>query len=200
MLSLTKKTEYSLIALFYMLERRALVPTIGGGGTPISAREISDKYSLPLPLLMNILKQLTVTEVLISTRGAKGGYYVNVDPAKFSLAELIEALEGPISLTDCSCLGTGKLPDAEDAGVRCRVYPSCPVRGRLVLVQQHMNKLLSTITLADLCSVQNKNEDHLAERLHKAGTSLVPANLQSGKKCSHHDDHVVGLTSSVAGK
>ena len=65
MLSLTKKTDYALIALAYLAERP---------DRTVSAREIAGGFQMPVALVMNILKTLHHAKWLASTRGAKGGY------------------------------------------------------------------------------------------------------------------------------
>ncbi len=80
MLSLTRKTDYALIAMAE-LARRA--PTM------VSVREMSQRLGLPLPALTNILKQLTRSGLVTSTRGPNGGYRLARDPDRITLSELM---------------------------------------------------------------------------------------------------------------
>ncbi len=80
MLSLTKKTEYGLMALIHLS---------CDGSTFRSAREISDCCHIPLPLLMNVLKLLAQHRIVSSTRGARGGYKLIVPADQLSLARVI---------------------------------------------------------------------------------------------------------------
>src|SRR5690606_10453865 len=80
MLSLTRKTEYALIALFHLARESERVCT---------AREISARYHLPPALLMNVLKCLASGDLLLSTRGAKGGYRLALPPEAISLSAII---------------------------------------------------------------------------------------------------------------
>src|SRR5688572_33100434 len=84
MLRLSKKADYALISLGYLIEHPEHV---------VSAREIAERCQLPLPLLMNILKVLHQRGVLKSSRGASGGYRIASDLAKLSLLELSGMLE-----------------------------------------------------------------------------------------------------------
>jgi Rrf2 family protein len=93
MLSLTKKTEYALIALSYLSERT---------DRTVSAREIATAFEMPAALVMNILKTLHHNEVLTSTRGTKGGYRLASELSSITMHELIGMLEGPVKLTECS--------------------------------------------------------------------------------------------------
>jgi Rrf2 family protein len=85
MLCLSKKSEYALIALGYLAER---------SGEIVSAREIAERFELPLPLLMNILKSLNRSGWLDSARGVRGGYRIGRALESVSLHELIQAIDG----------------------------------------------------------------------------------------------------------
>jgi Rrf2 family protein len=101
MLCLSKKSEYALIALGYLAER---------SGEIVSAREIAERFELPLPLLMNILKSLNRSGWLDSARGVRGGYRIGRALENVSLHELIQAIDG-----DGSSLGKGLIEVHEDA-------------------------------------------------------------------------------------
>src|SRR3984957_8365001 len=85
MLCLSKKTEYALIALGYLAERP---------GQVASAREISQAFELPLPLLMNILNILNRNDLLTSSRGIRGGYQVGRALLTDPLYDLISTVAG----------------------------------------------------------------------------------------------------------
>jgi Rrf2 family protein len=84
MLSLSKKVDYALLSLAYLVEQKGRIS---------SARAIAQTHSLPLALLMNILKSLHQHGILCSERGAKGGYQICKSLDETSLYELIEAVE-----------------------------------------------------------------------------------------------------------
>jgi len=142
MLSLTKKTEYALIAMCYLWERR---------NQTVSAREIAEAFSMPLSLMMNILKTLHHSELLSSSRGTKGGYRLTGDLSKISLHKLIEDLEGPVRLTECS--------DAEDpreiANRACRMNPGCPIQKPLHALHGRMVSFLKDVKLSDIIGPGN---------------------------------------------
>ncbi|MCG3177886.1 MAG: HTH-type transcriptional regulator IscR [Phycisphaerae bacterium] len=138
MLSLTKKTEYALIAMSHLARR---------DGKLASAREIAERYSLPLPVLMNILKKLNHENLVDSVRGAKGGYRLAVRSEDLSLTRLIEAIEGPVRLIDCADFDHDRGTDHGDMCVR---MGGCPIRGPVMKVHRRLQEFLSTITLADI--------------------------------------------------
>lgn len=97
MLCISKKAEYSLVALAHLAENPETVA---------SAREISLAHALPPALLMNILKTLQNHGLLQSTRGVKGGYRIDRDLSTISLYELIAMVDcsGHSVDGDCGCL------------------------------------------------------------------------------------------------
>ncbi len=137
MLALTRKTDYALIALSYLVEQQTQ------GDNPVSAKRIAETFGLPLPLLMNILKELVQAKILTSTRGPRGGYSLATKPAQLSLLEVITALEGPIRLTQCA----DRLPVL---GQGCELSANCPIRGTVRSLHQRINQFLAEMTLQDL--------------------------------------------------
>jgi Rrf2 family protein len=141
MLSLSKKTDYALIALAYLAER---------SGRTASAREIAEVRSLPAALLMNIMKELQQQGMVRSLRGTKGGYQLAVDPHAVSLHELILALEGPVRLIECAAESGGceheTLADADD----CRVSGRCAVQAPLQALHYKLVRFLQDVKLADI--------------------------------------------------
>jgi Rrf2 family protein len=133
MLTLTKKTEYALIAACHLANV---------GQEVVSARDIAEAYGVRLPLLMNVLKKLNQHGILRSVRGAHGGYALAVGPKQISLSRLIEAVEGPPRLVRCA-LPQPKDPDCELAG-------GCPVSGPMGKVQRVFASMLKGVTIADV--------------------------------------------------
>jgi Rrf2 family protein len=84
MLSLSKKVDYALISLAYLVEHQGQIS---------SARAIAQTHGLPLPLLMNILKSMHNEGILCSERGSKGGYQICVNLDTISLYDLIDAVD-----------------------------------------------------------------------------------------------------------
>ena len=136
MLSLSKRVDYALIALAHLAERP-------GGIAP--AREIAQAYDLPLPLLMNILKELHQHGMVRSVRGTKGGYVLEVNPGRVTLYDLIVMLEGSVQTTECAA-------DAHAAGEQCtcRVEPLCPVQAPLRALHERLVRFLRDVKLSDV--------------------------------------------------
>jgi Rrf2 family protein len=139
MLSLSKKTDYALIALAYL----AAQPD-----RTASAREIAEARNLPPALLMNILKELHQHGMLHSTRGAKGGYQLGIDLHRTSLHELVVALEGPVRLVECAQADPACQQEAERD--TCRVSGTCTVQAPLQALHRRLVRFLSDVKLSDI--------------------------------------------------
>lgn len=140
MFNLTRKTDYSLVALAVLGQKWA------SDQQPVSARQIADEFELPLPLLMNLLKDLVHAKIVSSVRGAQGGYLLAVDPKQLSLMDVVVAIEGPIRLTPC-CVEKDQSPaQSED----CRIAGACPIRQPIRRLHARIAGFLEQVTLADL--------------------------------------------------
>jgi Rrf2 family protein len=139
MLSLTRKTDYALIALCHMAHDPEGC---------CSAREIATRYRVPLPLLLNILKLLTRRGFAKSARGPRGGYTLAMPAEEITLYDVIQAVEGPVQLVQCV---EYKQARAEgNAGLGCGLMSSCPVYSPIQLVHNRLVEFLSGVTLADV--------------------------------------------------
>jgi FeS assembly SUF system regulator len=130
MLRLSKLTDYATVILSYMARDNTQVH---------AAMEIASATGIALPTVSKILKLLVNANVLISTRGAKGGYALARAPEKITVAEVISVLEGPIALTECSISQQG-----------CEQASGCEIRGSWTLINQTIHNALESLTLADL--------------------------------------------------
>lgn len=130
-MSLTKKSSYGLIAT---LELAADVSE-----SPVSARMIAAKYSLPAPFVEKILHQLKVAGLVNARKGRGGGYYLTVDPATLSVRRVLEALGESLDLV--GCLGS----DSD-----CRLTQNCPTKSAWAKIDQRFKALLDSLSLSDL--------------------------------------------------
>jgi len=139
MLSLTKKTDYALIALGYLAEHRAKT---------VSAREIADAFNMPAALVMNILKTLHHSGMLSSTRGTKGGYRLTADLDRISMHQLIEILEGPVKLAECVIVAN----EEEKCGREgpCKIGKGCPIQAPIRALHGRLVSFLRETKLSEL--------------------------------------------------
>jgi len=94
MLRITKITDYGFILLAHMANQdRDLLH---------NAKDLSAVIGIPLPTVSKVLKILTQGGILQSHQGSKGGYSLSRPASEISAAEIIEAVEGPVAITECS--------------------------------------------------------------------------------------------------
>ena len=138
MLSISRKTDYALLAMARMAQHSQ------ESDTPLSCRDIADLYELPLQQLMGILKQLQRAGLLRSTRGPTGGYHLALPANQLPLSKIIEALEGPIKVAPC-CDET-----EEEACTSCQIVPHCPITSSIRQINGQIQQVINQYTLADL--------------------------------------------------
>lgn len=92
MLKLSKLTDYAVIVLGCLGEQ---------GGQPVSAAFIADKTQLPEPTVQKVLKLMASKKIITALRGANGGYIVPLALHCISVADVVEAIEGPLELAPC---------------------------------------------------------------------------------------------------
>lgn len=162
MLTLTRKTDYALIALCHMANEP--------NGCS-SAREIASRYNMPLPLLMNILKLLTQKGLAKSSRGPRGGYSLALAADKITLNDVIRAVEGPIQLVHC--LDRREEPEGNsDTECGCELVSCCPVRSPIHRIHDRLAEFLDGVSLADLAldtAPCCKDEDSQGEYVQLSG-------------------------------
>jgi FeS assembly SUF system regulator len=129
MFRMNRLTDYGIVLLAHVARE---------GGTGHSARELAAATRIPQPTVGKLLKLLVREGLLVSQRGREGGYALARDPRDLSLAEVIAALEGPISLTECN------LP------VTCEHETGCPTRTNWQLVNRTILDALSRLSLAEM--------------------------------------------------
>jgi FeS assembly SUF system regulator len=94
MLRITKITDYGFVLLAYMAGQDEELLH--------NAKELAASSGISLPTVSKVLKILTQGNILTSHQGSKGGYSLSRPARQISAAEIVEAVEGPVALTDCS--------------------------------------------------------------------------------------------------
>jgi len=134
MLRLSKKADYALIAMKHLALR-------GDTGSS-SAREIAELYTIPIELMAKVLQRLVRRGLLGSHQGTRGGYQLARKPTDISVADVIQAIDGPVTVTACS---------TDDDG-QCEQFARCNVRDPLWKVRQRILAALGECTIADLAA------------------------------------------------
>ena len=114
-----------------------------------NAKELAEATGMPLPTVTRILKMLSNAKLLESQRGPQGGYSLTRSAKEISVAEVIEAMEGPISLTECA---------SEDCGCSYEAY--CAVGKPWQKINKTIKEVLQSINLAEM-GVQDESKQLL---------------------------------------
>lgn len=133
MLRLSKKADYALISMKHLALR-------GDRGSS-SAREIAGLYDIPIELLAKVLQRLVRGGLLVSQQGTRGGYQLARIPTEISVADVIQAIDGPVKVTACS--------SDEDT---CEQFSKCNVRDPLWRVRERIVTALGECTIAELAA------------------------------------------------
>ena len=134
MLRLSKKSDYALISMKHLAMRP------DGGGSS-SAREISESYDIPLELLAKVLQRLVRARLLVSVQGTRGGYRLGRPATLISVADVIQAVDGPVTVTACS----------EDDH-NCDQFTKCSIRDPLWKIKNRILETLTTVSVAELAA------------------------------------------------
>lgn len=126
---MSRVTDYGIVLLTHLAS--------GDPRQLHNARELAECAHLPLPMVSKILKVLTREGFLLSHRGVKGGYSLARPPAEVSVVSVIDALEGPIALTEC---GSGT----------CEREARCVVRAPWQRINRVVRQSLEDVRLSDL--------------------------------------------------
>jgi len=130
MLRLSKLTDYAVVVLVRLSHGEAVQTSPG----------IAAITGVPEPTVAKVLKALASAGLVISQRGARGGYRLAQPLSAIPVAKVVTAIDGPIALTAC----------VEGSGTGCEAEHLCPVRGRWDPVNDAVRQALSHITLADM--------------------------------------------------
>lgn len=136
MLALTKKASYGLVAMVHL----AKLP----GGKLACAREISESQGVPMPFLMNVLKELAAAGYVDSVRGAHGGYRLGRRPEEINLADLLATIERPLRQTECL---TSQAADEHECSIE--QMARCPIGDPVHRVHRRLIDFLRKVTLAE---------------------------------------------------
>lgn len=130
MLRLSKMADYGTVVMTAMIR---------DAQRSRSAPEIAAAIQVPVPTVSKILKILARGGLLVSLRGAKGGYLLARPAERISLADIIHAMDGPIGMTECSVT----------PGL-CVQETGCAVRANWQRINQAVIGVLQNITLAEM--------------------------------------------------
>ncbi|ODU21776.1 MAG: AsnC family transcriptional regulator [Sphingomonas sp. SCN 67-18] len=114
------------------------------GAARLSATVLAEETGIPLPTTQKLMGRLAAAGLFSSARGTGGGFALTRSPAEISLADIIEAVEGPITLTAC----------LEAGNHECTLEDGCQMKPRWNAVNGAVRGALSGVTLENLAGVR----------------------------------------------
>ena len=133
MLRLSQKADYALMAMKHLAQKP--------GSPSTSAREIAEQYDIPLELMAKVLQRLVRAGLLVSTQGTRGGYTLSRASSSISVADVIEAIDGPFTVTACSSENND-----------CDQYGKCSIRAPLWQIRERIAATLGMVTMAEMAA------------------------------------------------
>ena len=137
MLRISKLTDYGTVILAHLASN---------ADRQLAAAEVAERTRIALPTVSKLLKTLQRAGLVTSTRGSHGGYQLARPASEITAVKILDALEGPFAITECS---------GEHSS--CDLEASC----RVGLVWQRLNgairKALADITLAQLAGIERSS-------------------------------------------
>ena len=134
MLRVAKLTDYATVVMTVLAAHQASAPA-----AVLSASELAERAGLETPTVAKVLKPLAQAGLVCATRGASGGYKLARAAEAIGLIEIVEALEGPLGMTECT-VHTGN----------CGIEQSCGVRANWNRINDVVIDALRGITLAQM--------------------------------------------------
>src|SRR3954471_16269116 len=132
MLRLSKKADYALMAMKHLARKP-------DAAASTSAREIAEQYDIPIELMAKVLQRLARSGLLTSHQGTRGGYTLSKTTLSISVADIIQAIDGPLTVTACST-------DDE----QCEQFMKCNVRDPLWRIKDRILLALASCSLAEI--------------------------------------------------
>jgi FeS assembly SUF system regulator len=144
MLRIGKLTDYATVILANLAADRSRLLTAG---------TLSERTHIAAPTVAKLLKQMHRSGLVNSMRGTHGGYQLAREPENISAAAILDALEGPIALTECS-VGSGQ----------CDIEHTCSVGRTWRHISVAIRRSLSEVTLAQLAGLDDRTPSMPFER------------------------------------
>jgi FeS assembly SUF system regulator len=136
MLKVSKLADYAVVVLATLAQSDSQFMTAVG---------ISAKTGLPEPTVAKVLKLLTRAEIVQSVRGVNGGYRPRIKPESLSIARIVSAVDGPVSVTAC----------VDGSAETCGYVSRCAVKGRWDGVNYAIRAAMEGVTLADMMQIES---------------------------------------------
>jgi FeS assembly SUF system regulator len=133
MMRMSRLADFAVVLMTHLAQHREKIHTASGAAVATQ---------LPAPTVAKLMARLCREGLLTSTRGVKGGYQLARPAAEISVGAIVNALDGPVALTQCIKFGPS----------RCEVEAVCPSRIGLHRINVAVHKALNDVSLADIAT------------------------------------------------
>ena len=137
---LTHLADYAVVLMTAAARRES---EGGGEAVRLSSADLAQETGVPLPTAQKLMGNLATAGLLTSVRGAGGGFMLARPVAAISLADIVEAVEGPIAMTMCS---------GSDGPSECALDANCRVKPHMGIVSNAVRGALGAVSLQSLAS------------------------------------------------
>lgn len=139
-MQITRQADYALRAMFFLAR---LEP-----GQRAATSQIAHERVIPPSFLAKIISQLSIAGLIHTSRGARGGVCLAHSPEEINVLQVVEAIDGPITLNDCT----------NDAGGSCPFGNECPIHPIWCEAQAALVEKLRSTSFAQLLESYNKKK------------------------------------------
>ena len=146
---LSSLADYAVLIMSAAARHCGVGALVSGRHVRMNATSLAAETGIPLPTAQKLVSRLSAAGLLESTRGTGGGVRLSRPPAAISLADIVEAVEGPIAMT--TCLDAGRHDCALEGG--------CAVRPHMGVVNGVIRGALASVSLAQLASAPTRPAD-----------------------------------------
>jgi FeS assembly SUF system regulator len=136
MLRISRLTDYATVVLATLAEQPERVQT---------ATSLAERTRIAAPTVSKLLKQLQRANLVTSTRGLHGGYQLAHPATEITAAAILDAVEGPVALTDCAATGGG----------HCEIEGHCRVSRGWQRLNVAVRRSLQDVNLAQLAGIES---------------------------------------------
>ena len=176
---LTHLADYAVVMMAAAARR--------GGAERLSAAELAAETGVPLPTAQKLTGKLAAAGLLKSVRGANGGFTLARPVTEISLADIVEAVEGPIALTVCT----------DHQHDDCALTATCRVKPHMGVVENALRGALGAVSLQTLASHPARPEDGLSEAEGPSRRTALRDAGSTGSPAPQHE-RVTSISGSVA--
>lgn len=138
MIRMSKLTDYALVIMAFIGRNPEQLAQTG---------DIAHNTHIAKPTTAKLLKRLAKSGLLESQRGAAGGYKLTREPGAISAIEIIQSIEGPLAIMDCT-----------QGEHNCAIFQNCTINAPWVQINKTIVKALDSIKLSDLHPIKIHQE------------------------------------------